>query len=1661
MVMAAVVVSTLVVFTRPSGVFRGAVNRILWMSTDQVNFAVNSLCIGPGCGSTCGDGTCSVADGEICFDPASPAPGACQLDCGLCPMCPDGTCDFGETCVSCPADCGPCPPGPCNHDSICDAGENYLICPDCAMPDCGNGMPNAGEQCDTGEFVGGLTDFFGQVCSNFIEPVDNVNYYDSCGFLVCNPYATGPGVQCTVDTINCCWCGDGFRNGTEECEGGDLGGMDCFQLGILLGINYTGGNLKCLPDGDPQECHYDTSECWVCGDGSLQLGEDCEPSLPITQMCVPYGEKAAECYPPGDPLECQFDFRNCDYCGDDTINGPEVCDGTDLNGESCQSRGYDCGGLACLGDCTGFNESNCNECGDDAVNCPGEECDGSDMGALPTCADHGLPAGTLNCFLPGHAQECKYDTSACGVCGDGVASSPEECDPGPPLDMAGEDCTTLGMGFTDGALQCFAVGHANECEFDTSKCTTCGDGTQEPPYEECDGSDIPASAQCEDYDDPPWPHDYHGGNSLLACDANCDIDPSGCWYCGDGSINGWETCEPGNLNGAHCSDMGAAFHGPDTLIQCNNCTLDYSNCYECGNNNCEPGEQTTCPADCGCRVRYHQLNRCNACNPPPATLYCEARDAAWHSTLTQCEYVEYPYSGQECACGPGTMPSGSSWTWDPAEPVVNGDCEAGIYGEETYDVARGYTCVAVDPVENPPDPCCGDGYRNGSEECEDVDLGPGITQCSDLPAYHSGSLSCYAADKYSPDPNECKYNTSDCKGCGDGNIDDPPEECDPAAAPPIPTDQDECSEHTGYSGSGTVLCNNVTCQIDLSNCDMCGDGNATGSEECDSGNPPAIPPDFNGAHCDDVSPYHGDETYLQCIDCTLDYSNCQYCGDGEINGPEDCDPTASPPVSASNDQCTEHTGYYGSGAVTCNGDCTFNMNNCEYCGDGIISGPENCDNSASPAVPTDEDECEDHAGYLGSGGVTCTASCTFDMSACGLCGDFVLDEAKGEECDTVLTLMGSPIVDFGSHACTDVGCYAEGGMGTAMQCVKCKIDYSKCPCCGDGKLQMALGLPLEECDPGLPDGNCNTLTVGIGQPAYGPGPLTCRPKGDPLGECTWDRSQCTCIGSDSLDGNAAWCTDNHSSVAGQNTTLVDDQGNCSGNECEAYCVDGPPNYVVHPGGGLGPPPYCENACGNGKIDSGETCDPPDYGGVICDDAVGKEGNASKLQCINNCTEIDFSNCDDTCGDLHCELDEGENCDTCPEDCGDCSTATCVYYAYDTYWMDDGTSSTEVAWNTFPDPEGMVYSGSYVASGEVCSTKSRYMRSGGAMDVDGTKVYTTVCRYPVMCGDGSVDCDEVCDKGGIDGVSPNFDTYCRDYGPQYYWTTNGLVCSEDCLSVDYSGCGYCGDGTVQKQFGGEDCEPSPLDLNGGTCENNGYDGGVLACDADCDYNFSACIDLCPGDKPDHSSLCPAGGGAGVTVAVNECTGSKCQYLCDPGYVTIDGLTCVDGCYTYKNEGDCNADPGCEWFSRPEDCQGPASNDCFFFTNPSNCIQVPGCVWSGVCTGTYDCSALDGSICTGVGGEFTHCTYLDPIDICVQNTGGVWDCRYQANVYDWNNTIMLNTTRIHWGNLIPKYNGALIGYWMDDEYYYMPGALMNVVEGATLFFHHEVCRKPITK
>lgn len=91
-------------------------------------------------------------------------------------------------------------------------------------------------------------------------------------------------------------------------------------------------------------------------------------------------------------------------CGDGQISQGEVCDGTELGGETCASLGFAKGKLRCV-ECH-RDTRNCTFCGNDEKG-DDEECDGPDFGDT-TCSALGFTGGSLACN-----DKCLLSTAGC------------------------------------------------------------------------------------------------------------------------------------------------------------------------------------------------------------------------------------------------------------------------------------------------------------------------------------------------------------------------------------------------------------------------------------------------------------------------------------------------------------------------------------------------------------------------------------------------------------------------------------------------------------------------------------------------------------------------------------------------------------------------------------------------------------------------------------------------------------------------------------------------------------------------------------------------------------------------------------------------------------------------------------------------------------------------------------------------------------------------------------------------------------------------------------------------------------------------------------------------------------------------------------------------
>ena len=127
--------------------------------------------------------------------------------------------------------------------------------------------------------------------------------------------------------------------------------------------------------------------------------------------------------------------------------------------------------------------------------------------------------------------------------------------------------------------------------------------------------------------------------------------------------------------------------------------------------------------------------------------------------------------------------------------------------------------------------------------------------------------------------------------------------------------------------------------------------------------------------------------------CDEKNSSAEKCGDGIVDPGEECDG-----LNLDGHRCEEY-GYHG-GTLSCTDSCTISTGLCSgsgVCGDGTIQ-------------PDNGEECESgdlngatcfSLGYYG-GALSCSESCLFDESDCasyGSCGDGIIQEGNGEECE--------------------------------------------------------------------------------------------------------------------------------------------------------------------------------------------------------------------------------------------------------------------------------------------------------------------------------------------------------------------------------------------------------------------------------------------------------------------------------------------------------------------------------------------------------------------------------------------------------------------------------------------------------------------------------------
>ncbi len=236
--------------------------------------------------------------------------------------------------------------------------------------------------------------------------------------------------------------------------------------------------------------------------------------------------------------------------------------------------------------------------------------------------------------------------------------------------------------------------------------------------------------------------------------------------------------------------------------------------------------------------------------------------------------------------------------------------------------------LAVLRIVFPEAGVCGDGVKNGDEECDD-----GLAGNSDTT------------------PNACR---TDCTNpsCHDGVVDNQfGEQCD----------------------DGNL--NNTDCCVDECRTATCGDGYVGCGEQCDQGPNNANAPDTcraSGPHACQ-NPKCGDgieDTGEECDDGNLvDSDGCsslcfdEFCGDEIVQ--------SAPPLS---EECDEGVDNSDEAPDACRTNCKN-----ASCGDGVVDTGEVCDDGNT----IDGDGCDSTCAICGDGDKAPTEECDIDPSICG------------------------------------------------------------------------------------------------------------------------------------------------------------------------------------------------------------------------------------------------------------------------------------------------------------------------------------------------------------------------------------------------------------------------------------------------------------------------------------------------------------------------------------------------------------------------------------------------------------------------------------------------------------------------------------------------------
>jgi len=809
------------------------------------------------------------------------------LDCrpGTAPDCSDGVGCTTDDCNESTNSCTHAPSTPtcddglyCNGDETCDP---VLDCQDGTPPECGdaiactidscneatdscNNTPDDSE-CDDSSFCTGVeTCVAGIGCAVGVVP-------DCDDGVRCTDDSCDAGTDACSNVTNDAVCDDGaYCNGEETCDAvndcQDGGAPDCTD------------GVSCTVDS----CNEDTDECdndpfdALCDDGAHCNGDEtCDAVNDCQDGTSP------DC---ADGVDCTTDSCNettdsCDNvpdnapCSDgDFCTGVEICDPV----EDCEPGTDPCPALQC-------DEQNdmCFGCQSDAECDNGVHCDGVEICTLGVCGAGASPNcdDGVSCTI----DSCNEDTDTCdhptsnAACDDGLhCNGAETCD-------AVNDCQDGSAPDCNDGVPC-SIDTCNEM---TDTCDHSADDSACDDGQHCNGAET-----CDPTD---------GCNDGAA--PNCD---DGVACTGDSCNEDTDSCDHAE-NDAACSDS-VFCNGAETCS---------------ASTGCEPALPPDCDDGVDCTIdSCYELG--GVCMHAPSNAFCD--DGAHCNGGETCDATNDCQAGTAPDCGDGvdcTVDACNEQTDACDHPAVDAECDNGDFcdGAETCDPVN--DCQdAASPDCDDAVPCTVDMCDEANDECAHT---PDDTACSDG-VFCNGAetcdemAGCEAATPLTCDDGiACTNDTCDEAGaacvhqpndvlCADNEFCNGVEICNP---------QSGCEAGSAQTCGDGVDCTVDTCDEVNDGCDhtpsnaLCNDGlYCNGVETCN-----AVTDCVSGAPvpCGDQFVCTRDSCNETTDTCMHDFTTC-VCGDMEITGNEQCDPSA---VAGTYEDCNDNIDDDGDGKVDC------------------------------------------------------------------------------------------------------------------------------------------------------------------------------------------------------------------------------------------------------------------------------------------------------------------------------------------------------------------------------------------------------------------------------------------------------------------------------------------------------------------------------------------------------------------------------------------------------------------------------------------------------------------------------------------------------------------------------------------------------------------------